>query len=412
MKTRLSILFILLLNILFVSCQDRHNDLKDGLYAEFITTQGTMVAELFYDKTPITVANFVALAEGNHPDVQDVFVGKPYYNGIIFHRVMDEFMIQGGDPLKNGMGGPGYQFMDEITDLKHDKPGILSMANSGAATNGSQFFIIASAGGVLPNEMRADIIESMNCGLSIINGLHSMLNEDSELKSFSKKNNVQIHDIRKIRPREDLSFWSGKISEVKSTKIVVMGTDCGLGKRTTAKMVVDALNKKGCKADMIYTGQTGWMQGWDYGFVFDSTVNDFVSGELERAVVSCYKEKAPDIIVIEGQASLRNPSGPCGGEFLISCDVDGVILQHSPKRKYYDGWEHVGALMPSIDSEVALVEAYGKSVIAIALSTSKMTEKEILEHKSLISKSLKLPVFLPLEEGVGGLAEIIKSMKK
>lgn len=141
MKTRLSILFILLLNILFVSCQDRHNDLKDGLYAEFITTQGTMVAELFYDKTPITVANFVALAEGNHPDVQDVFVGKPYYNGIIFHRVMDEFMIQGGDPLKNGMGGPGYQFIDEITDLKHDKPGILSMANSGVATNGSQFFI-------------------------------------------------------------------------------------------------------------------------------------------------------------------------------------------------------------------------------------------------------------------------------
>ena len=128
---------------------------------------------------------------------------------------------------------------------------------------------VASAGGVLPNEMRTDIIESMNSGLSIINGLHSMLNEDSELKSFSKKNNVQIHDIRKIRPREDLSFWSGKISEVKSTKIVVMGTDCGLGKRTTAKMVVDALNKKGCKADMIYTGQTGWMQGWDYGFVFD-----------------------------------------------------------------------------------------------------------------------------------------------
>ena len=271
---------------------------------------------------------------------------------------------------------------------------------------------VASAGGALPNEMRPDIVESMNNGLSIINGLHPMLNEDPELRFLSKKNNVQIHDIRKIRPREELSFWSGKISEVKSAKIVVMGTDCGLGKRTTAKMVVDALNKKGCTADMVYTGQTGWMQGWDYGFVFDSTVNDFVSGELERAVVSCYKEKTPDIIVIEGQASLRNPSGPCGGEFLISCDVDGVILQHSPKRKYYDGWEHVRALMPSINSEVALIEAYGKSVIAIALSTSKMTEKEMLEHKSSISKSLKIPVFLPLEEGVGGLAEIVKSMKK
>ena len=147
MKTRISISFFLLLNIFFVTCQDsnrsfgNYNDLKDGLYAEFRTTHGDMVAELFYDKTPITVANFVALAEGNHPDVQEVFVGKPYYDGIIFHRVMDKFMIQGGDPLKNGRGGPGYQFIDEITELKHDKPGILSMANSGAGTNGSQFFI-------------------------------------------------------------------------------------------------------------------------------------------------------------------------------------------------------------------------------------------------------------------------------
>jgi cyclophilin family peptidyl-prolyl cis-trans isomerase len=141
MKNILSILILTLLNILMVSCQDKHSNLEDGLYAEFKTSNGTMVAELFYDKTPITVANFVALAEGNHPDVQEVFKGKPYYNGIIFHRVMDKFMIQGGDPLKNGKGGPGYQFIDEITELKHDKPGVLSMANSGEATNGSQFFI-------------------------------------------------------------------------------------------------------------------------------------------------------------------------------------------------------------------------------------------------------------------------------
>ena len=141
MKNILSILILTLLNILMVSCQDKHSDLEDGLYAEFRTSNGTMVAELFYDKTPVTVANFVALAEGNNPDVKEVFKGKPYYNGIIFHRVMDKFMIQGGDPLKNGKGGPGYLFMDEITDLKHDKPGILSMTNSGPATNGSQFFI-------------------------------------------------------------------------------------------------------------------------------------------------------------------------------------------------------------------------------------------------------------------------------
>ncbi len=141
MKTRLPILIFLLLNILIVSCQDKYSDLEDGLFAEFKTTHGTMVAQLYYEKTPITVANFVALSEGNHPEVQEAFKGKPYYNGIIFHRVMDNFMIQGGDPLKTGKGGPGYQFFDEITDLKHDKAGVLSMANSGPATNGSQFFI-------------------------------------------------------------------------------------------------------------------------------------------------------------------------------------------------------------------------------------------------------------------------------
>ncbi len=141
MKTRLSILIFLLLNILFVSCQDKHTDLEDGLFAEFKTTNGTMVAELYYEKTPITVANFVALAEGKHPDVEDVFKGILYYNGTIFHRVMDKFMIQGGDPEATGKGGPGYQFFDEITNLKHDKPGVLSMANGGPHSNGSQFFI-------------------------------------------------------------------------------------------------------------------------------------------------------------------------------------------------------------------------------------------------------------------------------
>ena len=270
---------------------------------------------------------------------------------------------------------------------------------------------VASAGGVLPDEMRADLVLAIKNKMSIINGLHSMLSEDPELSSCAKTNSVTIYDIRKIVPREKLSFWSGEISSVASTKIVVMGTDCGLGKRTTAKMVVAALQIKGCSADMIYTGQTGWMQGWDYGFVFDSTVNDFVSGELEKSIVACYKEKNPDFIIIEGQAALRNPSGPCGGEFLISCSVDGVVLQHSPKRKYYDGWEHVGALMPSLASEVALIEAYGKRVVAITLTTSKMSEKEMHSYKKSISNELKITVFLPLEEGVLELAEILKKQR-
>lgn len=125
-----------------LSCQNKYPELGNGLFAEFATTKDTIIVELFYEKTPLTVANFVGLAEGTHPKLADSLQGIPFYNGTIFHRVINEFMIQGGDPSGTGMGKPGFTFGDEFDEtLKHDKPGVLSMANSGPATNGSQFFI-------------------------------------------------------------------------------------------------------------------------------------------------------------------------------------------------------------------------------------------------------------------------------
>ena len=116
------------------------------IYAEFDTTEGKFTARLFSEEAPRTVENFVGLAEGAK-------TGKPFYNGTIFHRVIPNFMIQGGDPTGTGRGGPGYNFADEFhPGLQHSKPGLLSMANAGPNTNGSQFFVTVAATPWLDNK--------------------------------------------------------------------------------------------------------------------------------------------------------------------------------------------------------------------------------------------------------------------
>src|SRR5690554_531311 len=126
---------------LLFSCADNQSSQEEGIFADIQTNKGTITVELEYEKTPITVANFISLAEGNNPFVKQEIKGKRYYDGLKFHRVIADFMIQGGCPEGTGRGEPGYKFIDEITDMKHHRAGTLSMANSGPTTNGSQFFI-------------------------------------------------------------------------------------------------------------------------------------------------------------------------------------------------------------------------------------------------------------------------------
>ena len=268
---------------------------------------------------------------------------------------------------------------------------------------------VATVGGVLPKNMLALIYEAVKKGISVVNGLHEYLNDKPDLVAIAASTGAALIDVRKPKSRADLHFWDGAIFNVTAPIVAVIGMDCAMGKRTTARMLKQACLSEGMKAEMIYTGQTGWLQGGKYGFIFDSTLNDFVSGELEHAIVSCWKETNPDVLFLEGQSSLRNPSGPCGLELLISGNAKHVVLIFAPKRKYFDNEAHWGEI-PSVASEIELIEKIGSKVIAVAINTENCTDQEAFDYQKAYTASLGLPVLLPIQEGVAPIIPILKAL--
>ena len=269
---------------------------------------------------------------------------------------------------------------------------------------------VATKGGVIPESIQVMLKEALEHGYSLVNGLHDYISDHPELANLAKEKGLEIIDVRKPKKFKDLHFWSGTIKNVHCPKIAVLGTDCALGKRTTTRFLMEAMREVGFKAEMIYTGQTGWMQGAKYGFIFDSTLNDFISGEMEHAIVKCWEEAKPDIIFIEGQSSLRNPSGPAGSEWIVSAAADAVVLQHHPVRKQYKDLEFYPAYIADLKDEINLIQIYGAPTVAITVNTAKMNEADARAYATQKEKELGIPVVLPLEDSVNRLVPIFKKM--
>ena len=267
---------------------------------------------------------------------------------------------------------------------------------------------IATHGGKFTEEIRAGLLEAVGNGMSIVNGLHDVASEDPEIGPAAVARGVEVIDLRKPKPKSELHFWEGDIADVRAPRIAVLGTDCALGKRTTTRELVLALARDGVKAEMIYTGQTGWMQGATYGFVLDATLNDYVSGELEHAIVACDREVAPDVMLIEGQSSLRNPSGPCGSEFLLSGYARAVVLHHGAGREYFEGYESQGLRIPPLEDEIELIKLYGAVTIAVTLNGTGMDNESLVRYQREKEKALGIPVVRVLDEGFGRLVPVVR----
>jgi len=268
---------------------------------------------------------------------------------------------------------------------------------------------VATSGGVLPDSLRSSLIDAARLGLGLVNGLHTLLCEDAEIAAAAARARATLLDLRRPRPVRELRFWTGEIRQARAARLAVLGTDCALGKRTTAQVLKAAARATGLRTELVYTGQTGWLQGERHGFILDATPNDFVSGELERAVLACDREEQPDLILIEGQSALRNPSGPCGAELLLSAEARGVILQHAPARAFFEEQEELGNRIPPLDDEAALLRFYGARLLGVALNHEHLEPGAREAARASAESATGVPAVFPLLEGVEPLLPAVRA---
>jgi uncharacterized NAD-dependent epimerase/dehydratase family protein len=255
-------------------------------------------------------------------------------------------------------------------------------------------------------EERLLIIEAMEKGMDIINGLHQFFSEDPEFVHMAGKNEIQIKDVRKPPLLENLHVFSGQISKVNVPVIAVLGTDCACGKRTTATKLNKTLNDNGIKSVLIATGQSGLIQGAMYGAAIDALTSQFVIGEIENAVVKAFENESPDIILVEGQSALSHPAFMGSLGILKGSMPDGIILQHAPARKFRCDFPHL--TMPLVESEIKLIEAISQAeVLAITLSHEELSELEVTKFIKDYEKRLQLPTTDVLSRGCRKLVQTI-----
>ncbi|WP_438712532.1 DUF1611 domain-containing protein [Aquimarina muelleri] len=321
-------------------------------------------------------------------------------NGLVRHS--DKYKIVGIiDSSKSGLDAGEY--LDGI------KSGIPIFNDFHQAItildNIPEYFIygIAPLEPTLSTKEKEIVYEAIRSGMHIVNGLPEFFSDDKVCTDLAKKYGVSIFDVRKPPSKENLHSFTGKIRDVQTPIITVSGTDCAVGKRTTALKLVEALQKEGLHAIFITTGQTGILQGSRYGIAIDMLSSGFASGEVENAILESLKEQ-PDIIVVEGQGALSHPAFTSSSAIIRGAMPKAIILQHPPKRKTRCDFPEI--LMPTLESEIEMLEVFsGAKVIAITINHEGMNDQEVENVTTMYEEKYQLPVTDVLKNDCNKLIE-------
>ena len=267
-------------------------------------------------------------------------------------------------------------------------------------------FGMAPASGLLSEVQRDVVLAAMGKGMSIVNGLHEFLNDDPEFAAARIAHKVDIIDVRRPRPKKFLRMFSGSIHQVTCPRIAVLGTDCAIGKRTTATVLTAALNAIGLKAVLVGTGQTGLIQGARYGVALDSVPSQFCAGELEATIVEAFDNEQPDVIIIEGQGALSHPAFSTTSFILRGACPQAVVLQHAPGRTFRCDFDTMA--MPNPADEITLIETFADTrVIGLTLNHEHMDDDQVSEAMARFSHELGIPVTDALNRPVRHLLEMV-----
>ena len=282
-----------------------------------------------------------------------------------------------------------------------------ALAHSGDVPD---YFIygMAPSSGMLSLRERGIVLTAIGHGMNVVNGLHEFLNDDPEFAAASAAMNVEIIDIRRPPSTKGLRTFSGRIDEITCPRIAVLGTDCAIGKRTTATVLARALNDRGVKTVMVGTGQTGLIQGARYGIALDAVPSQFCAGELEATIIEAFEGENPDVIIIEGQGALSHPAYSTSSFILRGSRPDAVVLQHAPGRASRCDFAQMP--MPTPASEINLIQTFADTkVIGLTLNHENMTRTEVDVAITAYERELGIPTTDALTRSPERLVEMVLS---